>query len=265
MKEKKEWKCSKIFFFPQPHRYSWLYSIMSFRERNKIQAEGGSGLIESIFYWRCASYTGGNITDFSPSLLSPLFQFCLKPDSWDVFWKLCAFHSLPSSSFPVSISAFLYSKVYRCLIVPNVNTVLLTSLTSLLHLNQPCCCSAAKLMKFIAFSKLKKKKKKMAGKALTSILLGMPAALFSLECKQRQLSHSHITCHPHIRWRKHFYQGARQAPPASWSSWTSTAADQKHLSTWHKNWAHSTITLACWHAEDEIAEAANTLLPSWKH
>lgn len=160
MKEKKEWKYSKIFFFPQPHRYSWLYSIMSFRERNKIQAEGGgSGLIESIFYWRCASYTDGNITDFSPSLLSPLFQFCLKPDSWDVFWKLCAFHSLPSSSFPVSISAFLYSKVYRCLIVPNVNTVLLTSLTSLLHLNQPCCCSAAKLMKFIAFSKLKKKKK----------------------------------------------------------------------------------------------------------
>lgn len=113
--------------------------------------------------------------------------------------------------------------------------------------------------------KKKRKKEKMAGKALTSILLGMPAALFSLECKQRQLSHSHITCHPHIRWRKHFYQGARQAPPASWSSWTSTAADQKHLSTWHKNWAHSATTLACWHAEDEIAEAANTLLPSWKH
>lgn len=181
MKEKKEWKCSKIFFFPQPHRYSWLYSIMSFRERNKIQAEGGSGLIESIFYWRCASYTGGNITDFSPSLLSPLFQFCLKPDSWDVFWKLCAFHSLPSSSFPVSISAFLYSKVYRCLIVPNVNTVLLTSLTSLLHLNQPCCCSAAKLMKFIAFSKLKKKKKNgregtykhPSGDACSSVLTGM--------------------------------------------------------------------------------------------
>lgn len=153
--QEKEWKYSKIiiFFSATSLQLAIFNNVLPRKEQNT--SRDGSGLIEYVFYCTLASYIDWNKTDFSLSLQSPLYQFHLKPDRWGFFGSkkhFCAFHGLPLLLLTISISVFHYTKVYRCLILPNVNTVLLTRLTSLLHLNQPCWLAS--------FSKLKRKKKR---------------------------------------------------------------------------------------------------------